>query len=260
VKLNKPNLIKTIASATAHVLIDKIKEDRGNEHILQQYQALLKSRNQNENPRFDEEQHTFYPCVGDDTSTTDFEPHYTYHPAWAARILAKTLPKKHIDIASTLKFCTIVSAFIPIEFYDYRPAALQLDGLTCKKANLLNLPFEDASIESLSCMHTLEHIGLGRYGDEIDYDGDLKAIKELQRVLAPNGNLLVVVPIGKPKIEFNAHRIYAYAQIRSYFKNLNLVEFSLVPDDYKAGMITNATEAMADEQHWGCGCFWFKNG
>jgi len=253
--------MKTIASATAHVLMDKVRENSSNRNILAQYQAFLTSRDQNEKPRFLEEQNTFYPCIGDDTSTTDFEPHYTYHPAWAARILAKTLPKKHIDIASTLKFCTMVSAFIPVEFYDYRPAALTLDGLTCKKANLLHLPFDDASIDSLSCMHTLEHIGLGRYGDEIDYNGDLKAIEELQRVLAPKGNLLIVVPVGKPKIEFNAHRIYAYAQIRSYFKNLNLVEFALVPDDYKAhGLITNATEAMADEQRWGCGCFWFKNG
>ena len=74
-------------------------------------------------------------------------------------------------------------------------------------ADLANLPFEINSVQSLSCMHTVEHVGLGRYGDPIDPDGDLKAIKEIKRVLAVNGNLLFVVPIGKPKIVYNAHRI-----------------------------------------------------
>ena len=258
-KLKKPNVIKSTISGLVTTLFSKMKESTESNSILKQYQAFLKSGNTDQAYRFQHSNDTFYPCFGDDTATTDFEPHYTYHPAWAARILAKTSPKKHIDISSTLKFCSIVSAFIPIEFYDYRPAKLKLEGLACKKADLLKLPFADDSVDSLSCMHTIEHIGLGRYGDEIDYDGDLKAIKELKRVLAPNGNLLVVVPIGKPKIEFNAHRIYAYAQISSYFNDLNLVEFALIPDNYQEqGIIVNATEAVADEQHWGCGCFWFR--
>jgi len=108
-------------------------------------------------------------------------------------------------------------------------------------------------------MHTLEHIGLGRYGDRIDYDGDLKAIGELKRVLAINGDLLIVVPTGKPKIAYNAHRIYAYEQIISYFEPLELIEFSLIPDDFsEVGLIKNASKEIADKQNWGCGCYWFK--
>lgn len=194
----------------------------------------------------------------DTTSKTFFDTHYIYHPAWAARILAKTKPEKHIDISSSLSFCSIVSAFVPIDFYDYRPADLKLSNLNSKKADLLNLPFSNESINSLSCMHTVEHIGLGRYGDPIDPDGDIKAINELKRVLAKDGNLLFVVPIGKPKIQFNAHRIYSYTQIIDYFKNLKLVEFSLIPDNAKEiGIINNATQKQSDEQNYGCGCFWF---
>jgi len=110
---------------------------------------------------------------------------------------------------------------------------LDLDNLISKQANLTSLPFENNSIESLSCMHTVEHIGLGRYGDKLDPNGDLKAIKELKRVLSVNGNLLFVVPIGKPKIMFNAHRIYSYNQIINYFNELKLKEFSLVTDSGK---------------------------
>lgn len=209
------------------------------------------------NTRFDNV--SLLPLVFDKTDETPFEPHYTYHPAWAARILAKTKPKKHIDISSTLNFCTVISAFIPVVFYDYRPAKLNLNNLESLQGNLLQLPFEDNSVTSLSCMHTIEHVGLGRYGDKLDYDGDLKAIAELKRVLAKNGNLIIVTPIGKSKIEFNAHRIYSYSQIISYFSELQLIEFSLVPDDYvDSGIIINATEKVANEQNWGCGCFWFK--
>ena len=105
-------------------------------------------------------------------------------------------------------------------------------------------------------MHTVEHIGLGRYGDKLDPNGDLKAIKELKRVLSVNGNLLFVVPIGKPKIMFNAHRIYSYNQIINYFNELKLKEFSLVTDSGK--FIQNSNKQVADNQKYGCGCFWFK--
>lgn len=92
----------------------------------------------------------------------------------------------------------------------------------------------------------------------IDPEGDLKAITELKRVMAVNGNLLFVVPIGRLKIMYNAHRIYSYDQIMEYFKDFRLLDFSLVPDDKKLGFINNATKEMADKQNYGCGCFWFK--
>lgn len=200
-----------------------------------------------------------YPCLNDKTPTTTFDRHYVFHTAWAARILARIRPEEHVDISSSLRFVAVLSAFIRIRFYDYRPAELKLSGLQSETANLLALPFSDMSIQSLSCMHVVEHIGLGRYGDPLDCDGDLKAIYELKRVLAKGGDLLFVVPIGKPKIMFNAHRIYSYSQIVSYFKELELAEFALIPDNLeKGGLIEHATEEMADAQTYGCGCFYFR--
>lgn len=197
-----------------------------------------------------------YPCLKDKISTTPFDQHYTYHPAWAARILAQTKPDHHVDISSILSFSTIVSAFIPVKFYDYRPANVNLKDLVSGFADLKQLSFEDNSIASLSCMHTIEHIGLGRYGDEIDPEGDIKSINELKRVLKPGGDLLFVTPVGTPKIEFNAHRIYSYEQIIEYFSPLQVKEFSLIPDN--GGLITNADPSLVQQQTYGCGCFWFK--
>jgi hypothetical protein len=200
-----------------------------------------------------------YPCLYDNIDTTPFDTHYIYHPAWAARVISKIKPTVHIDISSTLHFCSILSAFVPVKFYDFRPAELRLSDLFSGAANIVSLPFPSNSIESLSCMHTVEHIGLGRYGDPLDPDGDLRAIAELKRVLAIGGSLLFVVPIGStPKIMYNAHRIYSYKQITEYFKDLELKEFALIPD-YPSpnGLIIDATEEMANKCTYGCGCFWF---
>lgn len=209
-------------------------------------------------PRFPLRKSDFFLALFDKTATTPFDPHYVYHPAWAARVLAETMPAKHVDISSTLMFSTMISAFIPTEFYDYRPAKLNLENLESRQGDLLQLPFDNESIASLSCMHTIEHVGLGRYGDPIDPDGDLKAINEMQRVLAKGGNLLFVVPVGQPRIEFNAHRVYAYEQIMEYFEGLTLKEFALIPDDFKThGLVRNANPATVRQQKYGCGCFWF---
>jgi hypothetical protein len=74
-------------------------------------------------------------------------------------------------------------------------------------------------------------------------------------VVQPGGTLLFVTPVGRPRIEFNAHRIYAYEQIINAFQNMQLQEFSLVPDS--GGFINNATAQIVAEQQYGCGCFWF---
>lgn len=197
-----------------------------------------------------------YPCLKDKLKTTPFDRHYIYHPAWAARILAKTKPELHVDISSTITFSTIASAFVPIKFYDYRPADMQLSGLESGFADLNCLPFENNSLSSISCMHTIEHVGLGRYGDKLDPMGDLKSINELKRVIKPGGDVLFVTPVGKPKIEFNGQRVYSYDQILSYFHPLILNEFSLIPDS--GPMINNANPDLIKKEHYACGCFWFK--
>src|SRR2546423_10328582 len=137
------------------------------------------------------------PCLEDRTEHCAFDRHYIYHTAWAARILATSRPARHVDISSSLYFSAIASAFVPIDYYEYRPVNIHLPNLRAATADLHDLPFTDTSVASLSCMHVVEHIGLGRYGDDLDPDGDLKAIAELQRVLAPDGSLLFVVPVGR---------------------------------------------------------------
>lgn len=199
-----------------------------------------------------------WPRLRDKTSHLPFDAHYVYHTAWAARVVAAYRPTKHIDISSYTYFSTLVSAFLPVEFYDYRPAEITLSNLTCGAADLCNLTFADRSVESISCMHTIEHIGMGRYGDPIDPSGDRKALSELERVVAPGGSLLVVMPTGKPRIQFNAHRIYDPQMIEDYLPELRLEAWSLLPDDTSGGLLESPSREVALQQKYGCGCYWFK--
>ena len=200
-----------------------------------------------------------YPRMGESTSKSAFDRHYIYHTAWAARVLARTRPSEHIDISSSLYFAAILSALIPIRYYDFRPPELQLNNLSVDHADLMALPFQDRSISSLSSMHVVEHIGLGRYGGPLDPDGDLKAISELKRVTAIGGDLIFVVPVGQPKLMFNAHRIYSYDQIIGYFTDFEMREFALIPDEPKdGGLIPAPSKDLVNAQRYGCGCFWFR--
>jgi hypothetical protein len=211
--------------------------------------------------RFSLNKADFYRCMDDNTQGTGFDRHYVYQVAWASRFLYNKNTKHHVDISSTLFLCGSVSAFCEVDFYDFRPAKIELSNLTSRSADLTKLHFETNSLKSLSCLHTVEHIGLGRYGDPFDYDGDLKAIKELSRVLAVGGDLLFVVPIGsESRIQFNAHRIYTKEQVVDYFKQegLKLKEFTLIPENEKdGGLIENPSDELLSEQRYACGCFVF---
>jgi hypothetical protein len=200
-----------------------------------------------------------YPRLEDNTSDTPFDRHYVYHCAWAACILKETKPALHVDIGSSLNFCSMVSAFIPMEFHDVRPPDLELENLSVKVNTLGRLDIPDHSVVSLSCMHVLEHLGLGRYGDPLDPQADLTGIAELKRILAPGGNLLIVVPLGTPKVMFNGQRVYSYGLIKYYFGELELREFAFIPDSAADGhLIRNPTPDQMASFRSGCGCFWFK--
>ncbi|EKE02188.1 MAG: hypothetical protein ACD_20C00413G0012 [uncultured bacterium] len=237
-----------------HRLLKFIERKKFFRTSFKEFQTLSKLNN-----RFDIKWTDKFPCLYDNTENTVFDFWYVNHLAWAARVIAKIKPEIHVDISSSLYFCTMLSAFFPVKFYDYRPAKLNLSNLDTEHADLTKLSFENNSIKSLSCMHVIEHIGLGRYGDPIDPDGDLKAISELKRVLAQGGSLLFVVPLGRPRIQFNAHRIYSYDQIIGYFSDFKLEEFALIPDNGDMeGIVYNAPRELVDTQSYGCGCFWFR--
>ena len=246
-------IIRSIANRT---LISKPIDKKLQKKFKEQF-IEFKELSNSFPPRFNIKWRDRYPIFNEKSKNHWFDQHYIYHTAWAARKLRTISPSYHVDFSSSLYFNAIASAFIPIKFYDYRVTNLSLNGLDCGYSDLTDLGFSDGSIESLSCMHVIEHIGLGRYGEPLDPNGDLRAFKELNRVLSPKGSLLLVVPIGMPVLQFNAQRIYSFNQIADIFSDLHLIEFSLVPDDKRLGIVINAPPLLANKQDYGCGCFWF---
>lgn len=248
----KENHIETQSSLQR--LVAKQNSMRGFAREFEQFSALLQAASREPLSVAD-----IYPCLDDRVPQTEFDRHYIYHPAWAARVLAKYSPRKHVDISSTLHFSTIVSAFVEVEFFDFRPALMRLSNFTSSEADLTQLSFASDSIQSLSCMHVIEHIGLGRYGDPFDIDGDKKAARELCRVLAPDGRLIVAFPVGRPRIQYNAHRIYSHEQVLELFSGLRLLECALIPDGRaEDGLIQDPSSELIMAQSYGCGCYVFS--
>jgi SAM-dependent methyltransferase len=199
------------------------------------------------------------PITNEATAQTGFDAHYIYHTGWAARVLAETRPEQHVDIGSSLYFVSIASAIVPITHYDYRPPALAMPGVAVGAADLLALPFAEGAFPSLSCMHVIEHVGLGRYGDRLDPLGDRKAASELARVLAPGGQLLFATPVGRPTIAFNAHRIYGHGDVLQLFSSLRLKSFALITDKRDGNLfLPDANPERVAQQRYGCGCYVFE--
>lgn len=197
-----------------------------------------------------------FPCLLDRTAVTPFDPHYFYQGAWLARKLTADKPRHHVDVGSSVLTISVLSAFVPTTFVDYRPLSTKLAGLSLVAGNATQLPFADAALSSVSSLHVIEHVGLGRYGDPIDPEGTRKALAELARVVAPGGRLLVTTPVGRERVCFNAHRVSAPASVPAAVPSLKLVSFSFVDD---AGDFTADSEpGLAAALDYGCGMFEFR--
>lgn len=197
-----------------------------------------------------------YPQLHDRTKHTAIDSHYFYTNGWAMRRIVTQMPAQHVDIGSETMFVNLLSAVLPVTFVDYRPLEDRMEGLTNRSGDILNLPFDDGTIESLSCLHVAEHIGLGRYGDPLNPDGTRQACAELLRVLATGRNLYFALPVGKPRVCFNAHRIHTPETIIEYFSELELVELSGVHDDGRFVERVGLDEFC--ESEYACGMFWFR--
>lgn len=166
-----------------------------------------------------------FPCLGENTVETPIEPTYFYQDAWAFEKIVSNRPQNHIDIGSQHKFVSLLSKVVPVTMVDIRPLSLSLDSLTFHHGSILDLPFKDRSIESLSSLCVIEHIGLGRYGDPIDPHGSEKAIEELKRVIKLDGNLYLSLPIDdENRVYFNAHRAFTEKYLLSILDGFILEE------------------------------------
>jgi SAM-dependent methyltransferase len=172
-----------------------------------------------------------YPRIHDKTQITRYDKHYFYQNIWALKRIYQSKTDYHVDVGSSIDFIASLTVFTKVNFIDIRPLIAKLDNFDSQKGSILKMPFDNNSLMSLSCCHVAEHIGLGRYEDDLDPYGTKKACKELSRILAPGGKLYFSVPVGKQRLCFNAHRIHSPKQVLKFFDRLELIEFSGIDDE-----------------------------
>ncbi len=171
------------------------------------------------------------PMLTDRTAFTPIEPIYFLQDTWCIGKIAQKPPSRHVDVGSSVKTMALLAQFIPVEFVDIRTVDILADGMIFTVGSILELPFADGTIGSLSSLCVIEHVGLGRYGDPLDASGSEKAARELVRALARGGHLYISVPIDRHcRTYFNAHRAFTREYVVSMFTGLELVEERYIYD------------------------------
>ncbi len=188
--------------------------------------------------------------------------HYFHQDLFVARRVHENNPRRHIDVGSRVDgFVAHVAAFREIEVLDIRPNIPAVHRIKFSQCDLMNPPESMGNLcDSLSCLHTLEHFGLGRYGDPLSPDGYRQGFAALAHLLSSEGILYFSVPIGRQRIEFNAHRIFAVETILELAQEwFRLERFAYVDDNGDFHEIaTNEIPSATRYLSYGCGIFEFK--
>jgi hypothetical protein len=211
--------------------------------------------------------HHTYPIVSDYTdSAGEASGQYFHQDLLVAQMIFQDAPKRHIDVASRIDgFVAHVASFREIEVFDIRPMDdSPHENIKFVQQDLmqdLRQAGGEGVTDSLSCLHALEHFGLGRYGDDIDPQGHLKGFANIVRMVAKGGTFYVSVVIGlADETAFNAHRIFAPTSILGWgdaAQTLALTRFDWVDD--AGDLHTNATpEGAVGKVTYGLGIYTFK--
>jgi SAM-dependent methyltransferase len=206
-----------------------------------------------------------YPCLLDiDEAGGVASGVYFNQDLYVAQEIFKRQPIKHLDIASRIDgFVAHVAGFRKIEVMDIRKIDVELENITFIQKDLMR---EDESFheycDSLSCLHALEHFGLGRYGDTLDIDGHKKGLKNISKLLKKGGTAYISVPMGDQRIEFNAHRVFSTRYLLNLFEEyFDIQLFSYINDNgFLLKNVTLTTELIDNNCHChlGCGIFILK--
>lgn len=193
------------------------------EEDIQKYDQL------NKRPNFAIHEKYQWPIITDKFAEAGTIKNYFCQDLWAARLIIRQGVKKHFDIGSRLDgfIAHLLAADIDVQMIDIRKFPGEVEHLYTIVDDATTLhQIQDESVESMSALCSLEHFGLGRYGDPIDPEACFKCFANMQRKLKKGGHLYISVPVGKERVEFNAHRVFYADTIIECFSDLHLDEYS----------------------------------
>lgn len=201
-----------------------------------------------------------YPILSDykDWAGT-MKGHYFHQDLYVAQAIFKAKPVRHVDVGSSIAgFVSHVASFMPIEILDIRPVPSSSKNISFTQQDVMQgLTIRTSS---LSCLHTIEHFGLGRYGDPIDPNGHLKGFKNLVTAVESGGNFYISFPISsRERVEFNAHRVFHPESILSWpgAEELKLIDFAFVDDSGDLHASSLIKDAVDSNLKYGCGIYTF---
>jgi len=210
-----------------------------------------------------------YPCLGDHVSSMgSYKNEYFWQDLLVAQKIFDRNPRTHIDIGSRLDgFIAHVASFREIEIIDIRPLDISIPNVKFRQADIMDVDSLNKEMssrcDSLSCLHALEHFGLGRYGDTIDPFGYEKGLRALANILAIDGTLYLATPIGEERVEFNANWVFNPIKLVQLAEtlSLNLVSLTIISQNGSYSYLDS--DCMYDlellsAEHYNLGLFEFK--
>jgi SAM-dependent methyltransferase len=120
------------------------------------------------------------------------------------------------------------SSYVPLELakqgneivaVDIRPYPLRHRSLTFVHGDITEADFGRGMppFDVITCISTLEHIGIGHYGDQLLGQGDRLAVATMHRLLKAEGSLLLTVPFGGKFSQDDFQRVYDFPHIQGLF-------------------------------------------
>jgi SAM-dependent methyltransferase len=194
----------------------------------------------------------------------DVSGHYFHQDLLVANRIYINNPHKHVDIGSRIDgFVAHVASFREIEVFDIRTLETDVKNILFRKEDFMNEIFDlKEYCDSISSLHAIEHFGLGRYGDKVDYYGHLKGLSNIYKMLKEEGTFYFSVPIGTQRIEFNAHRVFSLRYLIQIFEDkFEIVKFSYVNDEGELKKNAKLDSANIEKNfscEYGCGIFELK--
>lgn len=204
-----------------------------------------------------------YPCLRDRYQTSgSARGHYFHQDLLVARRVFANAPESHVDVGSRIDgFVAHVASYREIRVLDIRAQDNLIPNVRFEQCDITGVVPGHLleSADSVSCLHALEHFGLGRYGDEVAYDGYLAGLENLYRILKSGGRMYLSTPIGPQRVEFDAHRVFSVGYLLSLLEpRFDVAQFSYVDDagDLHEG-VTLEDDLVATNFgcRYGCGIF-----
>jgi hypothetical protein len=196
-----------------------------------------------------------WPIYADKNDTAGTLSQYFYQDLFVATRIFKNNPETHADVGSRVDgFVAHVASFRKLVIYDVRPLNLPVPNVTFRQADFMKPDsIVPESVDSLSCLHALEHFGLGRYGDPICPEGHLIGFRNMCKMVKTGGTFYLSVPLGPQRIDFHAHRVFSLDYlVKMVSPDFEIIQFSYIDDQCRLFQDVEITQELTENN---CNCF-----